>query len=325
MGNAKSKKVIKKSKIKHYFQTIREAPEPIVVVDENDFCIEANDLFAKMLGLTSRLDLLNKQMDPNFSPDFQPQFNKSSREAAQQVIAKTLQSPDGTHDLFWLHKDTKGKDVWIHGYLTIINLKGKIAVQCVAKPIPNPLKHRLSDPPKVDPSLYRIDPEFVQQTSQDTQTKEEEERRNSLGLNLESESKSTTSSGEKSPNFLMALDFEEDNEMLFENKLSEIKTDATFSQNLESQISLIKKLNELHQIFKNEISTRNKIISNLIEKFNIQQQKSQNQIQELEKLWQNSFNIKEKKYSTNLIELFWEQKKINETICEIIGIDDLKN
>ncbi|KAJ5070237.1 hypothetical protein M0811_11084 [Anaeramoeba ignava] len=339
MGNAKPGKVIKRTQIKNYLKSIRDAPEPIILVDENDFCIETNDLYAKMLGLTNRFDLLNKQMDPNFSPEFQPQFNLSSREAAEQEIHKCLRSPNGRHDHFWLHKDIDGNEVWIHSYLTLIYIKGKPALQCITRRIPNPMKDEIQESP-LDQNLYSIDPEFIQHHEEnEIQNEKEKEKRiekeieryeksrkknntftfeNSFS-NLEDFSKKdddfyeqlsksstqfenefvdfesrSTSISDRSFNFLTSLTIEEDNELLFSQVLDEIKTGISSFQNPKLETYLTPKLNQLFQIFKNDVNQRNKKIGELISKQQQNQDKLQSHYLDLEDSFKENLNFIQK-------------------------------
>ncbi|KAJ5071137.1 hypothetical protein M0811_10621 [Anaeramoeba ignava] len=289
MGNSKSSKIIKRKETETYLKSIREAKEPaMVIVVENHFCIEANDLYAKLLGLKSRKDIINKPIDPNFSAPFQPQFNKPTNEAIQELSEKLLKDTTGSIDFYWLSKNIKNEDVWIHLYITPIKIKGKQGFQCISRPILNPLENEIRETP-LDQSLYLVNPQFIAMNESESSQKEKNF--------FADESKSTTDFSD-----LEAKIETDSTTFTTSNSTTRSKTTRSTTKTKNPNqllifyflIKVIDELNEIKSIFEECNKSNQTQISKLADRLKIERERNKDKYNELESHLQKNLEKSEK-------------------------------
>ncbi|KAJ5071136.1 hypothetical protein M0811_10620 [Anaeramoeba ignava] len=322
MGNSKSAKIIKRKETETYLKSIREAKEAMILISlEDHFCIEVNDSCAKLLGLTCREELVNKIVDPNFSAPFQPQLNKPLKEAIEEQTQRILKNTTANIDFYWLHKNTQNQDVWVHLYVTIIQLKGKICFQCVSIPILNPLENEIIETP-LDQSLYLVNPQFIGKSESDSSPKEkdsleEDESKSTTEFSdLESQAEQIISSPKKYQSaYNIFLILNDEFEMKLDYIINKIKFHIRIHQNPKLEKEIIDELNKIKLIFEKCDEINQNHISKLVDKLGIEREKHKARYNELECHFQKNIEkSKKRELEFNLVNSKLE--KIQEIVTD---------
>ncbi|KAJ5071138.1 hypothetical protein M0811_10622 [Anaeramoeba ignava] len=311
MGSSKSK-IIKKKEIKSYLKTIREAKEAMTLVTSENTVLEANDLYAKLFGLKSREDIVNKPLNMKLLAPFQPQLNKPLNEAMEELNKTILKDTTGSVDFYWLQKDIKNEDVWVHVYLTFVKIKGKMCFQCIVRKILNPLENEIKEKP-LDQSLYLVNPRFIglneSESSQkekdsfiddsksttdfsDLEAKIETDSTTFTTSNSTTRSKTSTTKTQSTSNILL-LDSDEF-EMRLDDKIDTIKSIIRANENPKLEKKVIDELNEIKSIFEECNKSNQTQISKLADRLKIERERNKDKYNELESHLQKNLEKSEK-------------------------------
>ncbi|KAJ5072500.1 jm1 protein [Anaeramoeba ignava] len=279
MGNTfdptKAQVKISKRKKKKYFQKLENTIESIVIVDQKEMCVFANDSFVRMMGGRSKDQIIGFGISA-FSPPTQPHLGKDSSLAAMECVHKTITSEQGCYDFDWEHIDMQQNHFFAHVWASFISLDGEPVIQAVVRKTTRIRKTK----EKLDTPTQLRRERSTRETDSERNFSAPSEALLRPKFDDSSESSQFSQSTNEMSTKLQNLVVPEDDN--HQDIIDRLKEYARSSDNIELEKKMVSLLNDLETCFDSAIKTRNEHIQKLHSKIEKERKANRSKYSELE-------------------------------------------